>query len=417
MLHDKTMNKIVKSNSQLLRNCVWGVLCIAILASGVGVMRFLIMNGPKASTAEPEEKIVTVVTEAAVVAGIQIQLKSQGEVRPRHRTKLVAEVGGKLAYVSDRFRAGNTFEGPTGEKEGELILQIEKGDYEAAVAAARATLAEAKLALTMEEVKRTQGMRDWDKIRKGQEPTELVRRVPQIRSAEAKIKAAEAGVETALQDLKRTEIRVPYDCRIERAYVDVGATVSPGALIVELVSLGPVEIRLPLSLEDYGYLEREKGTPRGSVVITGEIGGETAKWAGEIIRSEEIVERSTRSINVVAEFGKNGKRVPPLGMFVQASIMGKTIPDAVRIPRSGVVDGDKVLLVKNGRLDIRPATILRTEASHVIVRGGDEEGEIPEGSTVVTTPPSPLIQNTRVDEEPAAISSEGDSAVGGESAE
>ena len=97
MLHDKTMNKIVKPNSQLLRSCVWGVLCIAIVASGVGVMRFLIMNGPKASTAEPEEKIVTVVTEAAVVAGIQIQLKSQGEVRPRHRTKLVAEVGGKLA--------------------------------------------------------------------------------------------------------------------------------------------------------------------------------------------------------------------------------------------------------------------------------------------------------------------------------
>ena len=48
------MNKIVMPNSQLLRSCVWGVLCIAILAGGVGVMRFLIMNGPKASTAEPE---------------------------------------------------------------------------------------------------------------------------------------------------------------------------------------------------------------------------------------------------------------------------------------------------------------------------------------------------------------------------
>ena len=52
----------------------------------------------------------------------------------------------------------------------------------------------------------------------------------------------------------------------------------------------------------------------------------------------------------------------------------------------------------------------------MIVRGGDGEGEIPEGSIVVTTPPSPLIQNTRVHEEPAAISREGDSAVGGESA-
>ncbi len=398
----------------MLRSCVWGMLSIAILASGVGVMRFLIMNGPKASTAEPEEKIVTVVTESAVVSNIQIQLKSQGEVKPRHRTQLVAEVGGKLSLVSERFRNGSTFEGPSGDEEGELLLQIEKGDYEAAVAAAQATLAEAQLALTMEEVRRAQALRDWEKIRKGQEPTELVRRVPQIRSAEAKIRAAEAGVKTALQDLKRTEIRAPYDCRIERAYVDVGASVIPGAPLVELVSLGPVEVRLPLSLTDYGYLEKEKGALVGDVVVSGEIGGESVEWAGKIIRSEEIVERSTRSINVVAEFGADGTEVPPVGMFVQASILGKTIPKAVRIPRSGVVDGGKVLLVKNGRLNIRPAKILWTEVSHVVVRGGDGEREIPEGSVVVTTPPSPLIQNTRVRAQSAKIRREGNPSPRGE---
>ncbi len=408
------MKKIVTSNSRMLRSCVWGMLSIAILASGVGVMRFLIMNGPKASTAEPEEKIVTVVTESAVVSNIQIQLKSQGEVKPRHRTQLVAEVGGKLSLVSERFRNGSTFEGPSGDEEGELLLQIEKGDYEAAVAAAQATLAEAQLALTMEEVRRAQALRDWEKIRKGQEPTELVRRVPQIRSAEAKIRAAEAGVKTALQDLKRTEIRAPYDCRIERAYVDVGASVIPGAPLVELVSLGPVEVRLPLSLTDYGYLEKEKGALVGDVVVSGEIGGESVEWAGKIIRSEEIVERSTRSINVVAEFGADGTEVPPVGMFVQASILGKTIPKAVRIPRSGVVDGGKVLLVKNGRLNIRPAKILWTEVSHVVVRGGDGEREIPEGSVVVTTPPSPLIQNTRVRAQSAKIRREGNPSPRGE---
>ncbi|MDG2488070.1 MAG: efflux RND transporter periplasmic adaptor subunit [Roseibacillus sp.] len=411
------MNKIAMSKSQVLRNCVWGGLCIAILASSIGVMRFLIMNGPKATTAEPVEKIVTVMTEPAIISAIQIHLKSQGEVNPRHRTQLMAQVGGKLSHVSESFRPGITFKGPTVEAEGELLLQVEKGDYEAAVAAANATLAEARLALTMEEAKRTQAVRDWDKIRKGQQPTELVRRVPQIRSAEARIRAAEAGLEKALQDLKRTEIRAPYDCRIERTYVDVGATVVPGVPLVELVSLGPVEIRLPLSLEDYGYLEREDGVLKGRVVVSGEIGGETVEWIGEIMRSEEIVERSTRSINVVAEFGGDGEGVPPIGMFVQASIQGKTISDAVRIPRSGVVDRDKVLLVENGRLAIRPAKVLWTESSHVIVRGGDGDGEIPGGATVVTTPPSPLVQNTRVREELAKAGSEGDSAGGGESAE
>ena len=117
---------------------------------------------------------------------------------------------------------------------------------------------------------------------------------------------------------------------------------------------------------------------------------------------------------MVAEFGADGTEVPPVGMFVQASILGKTIPKAVRIPRSGVVDGGKVLLVKNGRLNIRPAKILWTEVSHVVVRGGDGEREIPEGSVVVTTPPSPLIQNTRVRAQSAKIRREGNPSPRGE---
>ena len=390
------MNKTFTLNVHALRSCVWALLSIVILGSAVGLTRFLVLNGPRAAVVEPEEKIVTVVTEPAVISGVRVNLKSQGEVEPRHRTQLMAQVGGKLSYVNERFRNGMTFNGPGSDSEGELLLKIEGGDYEAAVAVAKASLAEAKLALTMEEVKRSQALRDWEKIRKGQEPTELVRRVPQIQSAEAQIEAAQAALQKARQDLKRTEIRAPYDCRVEKTYVDVGATVLPGAPLVELVSLGPVEIRLPLSLKDYGYLEREAGVVRGRVVVSGEIGGATVEWIGNIARSEEIVERSTRSINVVAAFGDGGEEVPPIGMFVQASIRGQIIPDAVRIPRSGFVEGSKVLLVVDDRLDIRRATVLWSEASHVIVRGGDGEGEIPEGSIIVTTPPSPLIQNTRV---------------------
>jgi multidrug efflux pump subunit AcrA (membrane-fusion protein) len=188
--------------------------------------------------------------------------------------------------------------------------------------------------------------------------------------------------------------------------------------LVDLVSLGAVEVRLPLSLEDYGYLMRKDGGITGEVEAIGRIGGKTVNWNGRIIRSEEMVERTTRSINVVAEFGTDGGDAPPIGMFVQAFIRGKTLSEVVRVPRSAMIDGDNVLLAKEGRLDIRPVEVLRTETAEVIVRGGSAKGEVPAGAQIVITPPNSPVQNRRIAiEEPAGGESDTESEEKGEERE
>ena len=380
----------------LVRAGIWALICVVILGGAIGITGFLIRNGPEAPASEPKTRMVTVVVEEAVVSGFELKLKSGGEVLPRRRTAVTAEVGGRLTFVHQQFEKGEIFEGASPDRRGDLLLRIDRADYEAALAAGEATLADARLALTMEEVRKAQAMRDWLKIGNGEEASELVKRIPHIASAKAKIVAAEAGLEKAKRDLDRTEIRVPYDCRLERTHVDVGSSVAPGMPLVDLVSLGAVEVRLPLSLEDYGYLKRKDGGVIGEVTAIGRIGGRTVNWNGRIIRSEEMVERTTRSINVVAEFGTDGGDAPPIGMFVQAVINGKTLPEVVRVPRSAMIDGDNVLLAKEGRLDIRPVEVLRTEAAEVIVRGGAAEGEVPAGAQIVITPPNSPVQNSRI---------------------
>ena len=106
--------------------------------------------------------------------------------------------------------------------------------------------------------------------------------------------------------------------------------------------------------------------------------------------------RSTRSINVVAEFGAGGEAVPPVGMFVEASIRGRVLPEVIRVPHSAMIDGNKVLLVEEERLDIRPVKVLRTEEEFVLVNGGSAVGELPEGSAIVVTPPSSPVQSQKV---------------------
>ncbi|NIP95675.1 MAG: efflux RND transporter periplasmic adaptor subunit, partial [Akkermansiaceae bacterium] len=287
------------------------------------------------------------------VVSFQIDIRAQGEIRPRRRTALSAEVGGRLVRVAENFEAGETFE------EGALLLQIDRADYDAAHAAAEASLAEAKLALEMEKVRKAQALRDWTKLGLEGEPSVLVRRVPHLLSAEAKVAAAQAAVDKAVHDCERTELRTPFACRIERTYVDVGAVVSPGMPAADLVSLGPVEVRLPLSLEDYGYLQRTKaGRVTGGVQARGRIGGRERSWDGNLVRSEEIVESTTRSINVVAEFGRNGGEAPPIGMFIEADISGISLPEVVEVPRTAVRRGSEVLLVdQNDALQFRKVEV------------------------------------------------------------
>ena len=70
-------------------------------------------------------------------------------------------------------------------------------------------------------------------------------------------------------------------------------------------------------------------------------------------------------------------------LFVKASISGISVPRVVKVPRAAMIDGDKVLLVREGRLEIRPVEVLRTQEDVVIVKDGIEEGEL-----IVLTPPN-----------------------------
>ena len=379
------MAKSITIDESWLRFAAWSGVCLLILGVAGAGAAYLLKNGPEASKESPEEKIGTVLVQKAVLHTVQLKLRSQGEVVPRRRTAITAEVGGKLVGINPRLEAGEVF------KKGELLLQIDRADYEAALAAAQAALAEANLALEMEEVRKAQALRDWGKIGSKEEPSNLVKRVPQLASAKAKIKAAQGGVDKALRDLDRTELTAPYDCRIERTYIDAGAVVRPGVPLVNLISRGAVEVRLPFSLEDYGFLQRKEDKVIGEVMAHGRIGGKVVSWTGRMVRSEEIVERSTRSINVVVEFGEGTGRFPPIGMFVQAIVTGVSIPEVVEVPRVAMLNGGEVLLVKEGRLEFRAVDVLRTETDVVLVTEGLLGGEL-----IVLTPPNVPVPGGRV---------------------
>lgn len=365
----------MKTNSPNRTNCAPGAVrtglvllaILGILALGVIGMGILQKTGPQADKEVPPKAIPTVKTMTAEVGEKQLYVKTQGEVKARMFTQVSSQVMGRTTMVSPKLRAGGTF------KKGEVVLEIERTDYVSALARAESSLADVKLALEQEEARAEQAMRDWKKLGKGAAP-DLVARKPQIASAKAKVTAAEAEVARATRDLERTTLRAPYHCRVDQSYVDFGAHVGAGMRIADVYSVDVRELRVPVPLSELAYLNDDE-LIGSHVDVEAELAGETKTWVGKIIRSEGKVDRATMMMYLVVEIAvSRSQRVedlPPPGLFVHASIKGRTMKQVMEIPRSALRADNSVMVVdKEGRLELLNVSVARTMKDSVLISKG-----------------------------------------------
>jgi RND family efflux transporter MFP subunit len=346
------------------------------------------------NTQEPERKpdisqAVLVETIIAEVTSLNLTVSSQGTVRPRTETALVAEVSGKIVSVSDDFVAGGFF------REGEVLLQIDPSDYRAGLKRAEAALASRKAKLADETARSEQALKDWKNMGKPGEPSDLGLRKPQMADARANVSAAEADVEKARRDLERTQITVPYDGLVRQKAVDIGQYVSPGTRLGVTFAIDSAEIRLPLTLTDLNYLDLPNGTetssrlnPYPSVTLSAEVAGGRNHWQAQIIRTEGVVDETSRVVYAVAQvvdpygvLGQSHQNELKIGSFVNAEIQGLPVENMVVLPRY-VLQADHTVFVVNeqDKLEILPVVVLRAEAKKVYISSG-----IKAGTRVITT--------------------------------
>ena len=338
---------------------------------------------------------------------------SQGSVEPRTETTLVAEVAGQIVSVSPNFLAGGFF------RQGEVLLQIDPSDYETGLLRAQASLASRRAQYADQKARSEQALKDWTNLGREGEPSDLVLRKPQLAEALAGVQAAEAELQEAERDLQRTRIRLPYDGLVRSKLVDVGQYVAPGTPLGVTFSVNTAEIRLPLSSTDLAFLELPSATRldrahRVPVTLAAEDGGLGGRWQAEIVRTEGVVDQSSRVVYAVAEvvdpygvLNQSEQAELKMGTFVRAEIQGLRVENVVVLPRSVLRPEDTVLIAnEERRLEVRPVEVARAEPRLVYISGGIAEGEL-----VVTTSMDAPIPGTKL-----AISSEQGEATSGPAA-
>lgn len=305
---------------------------------------------------------------------VRIKIDAQGSVQPRQQTRLTARVSGHIEWVSPDFYEGGNF------SEGDVLLRLDPLPYQSALAESKSRLALAESVLLQEQEASKQAKTDWESVGMGQ-PSQLVLRIPQLKKAEADLEAAEIALRMAEDNLSYAEIKAPYTGRISSKMVDVGQAISARATILgDIFSMESMEIPLAITLDDLSLIYHDASHDKARVTLTSKVNGTTHTWNAYLDRTASTVNPRTRMINAYARLdppfkSDQGMELTP-GMFVNASIQGKSLDKAFRIPRGAIQPGNVAYRVKDeNRLESVSIEILRTDSEWAITTNGLVPGD------------------------------------------
>ncbi|MBD1584155.1 efflux RND transporter periplasmic adaptor subunit [Pseudoalteromonas sp. S16_S37] len=297
-----------------------------------------------------------------------------GEVKAKFELSLKGDVSGKIIELDDNFVSGARV------TKGSVIAQIDDTPYLASLAQAKAQEAKALLNLQEEQRQGEVAYNDWlrNKV-SGQKATPLILRKPQLEAAQADYEYAKLAVKKAQRDLDNTKIKAPFDAVVVEVSVQPGSYVQPGLLIAQLYSIATVEVKVPLSEEQWLQLPQSLSslntTLSQSVTIFSTL-DTTTSWQGKVERVERHLNADTRLRSIVISVENPLQQAIPLfsGSFVKVVIKGEARDTLYKLPASAISQQGEVWSVDDkGQLHKYSASSVFSDGDYVYIESLDSK--------------------------------------------
>ncbi len=247
---------------------------------------------------------------------------------------------------------------------------------------------------------------------------------------EAAAKRAGVLLEKAELDLKRTEIRSPKDTDgvVVRDLVEQDDYVRKGSPLVSVEDTTHVEVKCSLRVDELCWLWCQAGAgaaaggeaapraryeiPRTPVTVIYRLEDRRYAWDGVLSRYDGLgLDESTRTVpcRVLVEAPREvrvlgeaapaaasiGPRALVRGMFVTVRIHAKPQAELLRVEEAAVRPGDRVWVLRNGKLKVFDASVIRVVDGWAILQAG----QLKAGDRVVKTPPAAAVKDMTVREQ------------------
>jgi membrane fusion protein (multidrug efflux system) len=325
---------------------------VAVLALLIGAKLIFFPGKAGASKAGPKSKGPTPV-QVYVVRPEPLNriIQSPGVLLASERVDLMPEASGRI--VSIAFGEGKRVQ------KGQLLVKLNDADLQAQLK--RIQLQEAL------QSSRTERLRQLAAV-KGVSAEEL-------EIAENTLATLHADEELLMAQIRKTEIRAPFDGTIGIRAVSEGAWVGPGTRIATLVEDQGLKLAFSIASR---YAERiAEGTQ-----LKFRQTGDTTLYLAQVYAREAQASEGSRMIAYQATVSAPKASLLP-GKAVEVGIPLSSRSDALLIPTQCIVPvlkGQKVYVVRNGKADeVQVSTDYRTATMVEVTQG------LQPGDSVVTT--------------------------------
>ncbi len=369
-----------------------GLIILVLLAAGTTVFykltvsRELPNRGGK-QVAPPAVQVVRVTGQ-----DVPIVVRAMGEVQPARSVNVVPQVSGRVIAVNPNLIPGGFV------KKNEILFRLDSRDYDLALRAEQASVAETQLLLEEQEGRRAAAKRELELVDEDLAPTaqgmRLASRESHMENALAQLDGARSRLAKAQLDRDRTVLRAPFDARITHKSIDKGQVVSTQTVVAILIDAHEVWVEATLPLDrlqwiDVPGMNSDKGSPvtvrqriKGSrgVVRDGTVLrllpglDEKGKLARLLIG---VKNPFVSSPDPTEEPDSSSASLPLLvGSYVEVEIQGHTIPDLLAIPRGAMREGDRVWIrTDRGELAVRSVETVWDNDDTAFVTGDLREGD------------------------------------------
>jgi RND family efflux transporter MFP subunit len=415
---------------------------------GIIVVGLLMLNKPGPTQKQESETVRVLRTITLPTVDLIPRVIGYGTAKPGRLWAAVSEIKGTIVFINPRLKSGEILEAEN------LLVQIDPTEYELAVARIEASVEEIKaklnelaenedntrrliaieqrsLQLADQSLERKTELLKRDAISRDEvdrEERNVIQQKQKVQTLDntlalfpSRRKALNAALAVQLANLKqaeidlsKTDIKAPFDCRLEDVDIEVGQFVGAGQSLFKVHGIDLTEVEARFRLEELRNLLSETmrarlqpGLSTGSfrelfndvrVVIRLQSGDWSVEWEARIDRFREAMDATTREIRVVTVVDRPYEKAipgvrPPLseGMFCQVELQSPARVGSIVLPRSTIHEDCVFVLDQEDRLQARQVIVDFFQSEFVVIKSGLSGGE-----KVVVSDPKPAIIGMKV---------------------
>ena len=391
---------------------VQALIALFVVFAAVLAMNYLVATKPDVPKRAFSEKSYPVDVIPVRQADHTPTILVYGEATAGRTVDLRSLVAGEVVSVHPELKAGGQI------AKGDVIISIDRFDYEGAVTEARASLVEAEATLverkgrveleTANVIRAREQLefaqkdleRAEDLLKRGsmtertvderrllvsQRQQNLEQRQNALTLESARVDQQEAVIdrlkwrlENSRRQLEDTVLKAPFDAIVRSEAAQAGRLINVNDVVASIFASDELEVRFTLSDEQYGRLVSEAGTVVGrKVEVQWQLGSKTVGYDAVVDRIGADVASTKGGVDVFAKV-RSGDGQTPLrpGAFVEVLVPDQTYAQSFSIPETSIYGNDTVYVVVEERLVPRTVKPLAFDGAEIIVSGDLADGEI-----------------------------------------